>query len=91
MADKLTQAEVLALMNDGWECCYSHGIRSRGQWRLQFGKLGRGGESKHIDGRTMNALEKKMLIKRLPYQVGTFHTRYVLSKHLPAAPERKEG
>ena len=80
MADKIKGEEVLQLMREGWECCYAHGLRGPGWWRLQKNGLGRGGDVKHPHGQTMNALEKKGLIKRLPYEVGTFHTKYVLSE-----------
>lgn len=57
------QQEILDLMNNGWELGKYGGLEPK--YSIQKGGLGRGGESKIINYRTILALYKKGLIKSI--------------------------
>lgn len=63
--------EVLALLQSGeWELGHREGIREPGNYWMQKGGLGKGGETRAVRGGTVNALEKRGLIKSLPRSEG---------------------
>ena len=71
------QQDVLDKMANGWQLGFNVGGHDPGWYRLQQGGLGYGGESTHIHGRTINALEDRKLIRRI---YGFPTSKYILVK-----------
>lgn len=64
---KLTDtAEILQLMDDGWEMGWFDGIRSEGRFAIQRGGLCKGGESKNIHASTAKKMIRLGLVVLAP-------------------------
>jgi len=73
------QQDVLDKMANGWQLGYSVGGRNPGWYSLQKGGQGFGGETIRVHGNTIDALQRRGLIK----QVYGFPTStYILTKEV---------
>ena len=61
----IKQKEVVELLGNGWFVGYFIGWRGEPGYLLQKGRIGHGGESKKIHGKTFQGMRDKGLLKEI--------------------------